>query len=113
MRKVSLNRDEGNAIYTVLNNPANPQAGLSIKEVRKINPILDKIEGAGEFVENDQGEFIKLPESFSLELKESEYTLIKDRIENSGNWVNASIVRKTILPLIEKLEESEKIEEEG
>lgn len=111
MRKLKLTREEGSAIYTVLNSPANPQSGLSIKEVRKISPVLDKLEECGEMIEDPKGEFLKLPEAFETELKESEYILIKDRIENSGNWANANFVRKVLMPLIEKLEETPKQEE--
>jgi len=112
MRKAKLTKEEAGIIYSVLNNPANPQAGLSIKEVRTISPILDKMEENGTpEVTKDGSELIRFND-MEIDLKESEYSLIKDRLTNSSGWANAVIVRRTVIPLCEKLEELEKLPDE-
>ena len=110
MRKINLTKDEAGVVYTVLNQPANPQQGLSIKEVRKLSPILDKLESAGDLETDAEGtESLRFGGAIDLELKESEYMLVKDRVENSSGWVNAMFVRKVVSPLLEKIEECEKL----
>jgi len=112
MRKITITKDESGAIYTVLNQPTNPQAGLSIKEVRKIGPIIDKIEALGVREEDAQGtEIIIFNSSSVIELKESEYNALNDRIENSSGWASAAYVRQVINPLLEKFEEAEKLDD--
>ena len=112
MRKIQITQVEGSAIYNVLNQPSNPQAGLSVAEVRKINPILDKIEKHLTEKEEDGKSFVSFDHAFELILKESEYILLKDRLINFNGWANAAFVRKVVSPLVEKFEEAEKLAED-
>lgn len=106
MRKVQLKKEEMSAVYSVLNSPANPQAGLTMREVREISPILEKLEKHSEEQSYEDGSESLSFQDGVVELKEREHTLILDRLKNSGGWANALYVRRIILPLVEKIEEA-------
>lgn len=109
MRKIKLEALEANLIYAVLNQ-GDPQHGYSIAELRKVIPILDKLEARATRNNTAEGETLTFSD-MELELKESEYSLIKQTLETSSGWT--AVQGRKVLALIEKLEETPQVKEEG
>ena len=91
MRKINLSAEEANIIFTVLNRPSNPQMGLTMQEIRKAMPILDKIEDKAEkeIVKHPDGSVAGERLAFhpvELEVEEDDFEMLKSRIDTSAGW---------------------------
>jgi hypothetical protein len=113
MRKITLTPTESKIMFDALDQ-GSPQQGLTVSEIRKALPVLDKIEESAEKrvvnTQNGPNEVLDFKETI-LELKESEYSYCLQKVENSSGWVSATFGRH-IIKLIDKLKESPIIEEE-
>lgn len=104
MRNVLLTAEEATLVFTALNQ-GNPQTGLSIPEIRAVLPILDALEARAQkhIMPNNTGEtllFVDTP----LQLKEAEYSLLLQKLENSSGWKSADVGRR-VIKLTERLKE--------
>jgi len=91
MRTINLSAEEANIVFTVLNRPADPRVGLTMQEIRKGMPILDKIEETAEkeIVKDPNGNILGERLAFhpvSLGLSEEDFEMLKGRIDNSSGW---------------------------
>lgn len=112
MRKVTLTGREIRALYDSLN-MGDPQRGLNMSDIRTRLPLFEKIESRSnkKVIQTQQGpqEILEFKDS-DLILKESEYSLCINVLENSGGWLTmeAGIIP---LKLAIKLKEVPLIEE--
>lgn len=102
MRTISLTADEANLVYLTLDQ-APPQRGLSVSDIRKVLPLMDKLEAPAKHIPVPGGERLEFVD-MELQLKESEYQLVLSKFEESAGWSNANIGRR-VIRLIDRLKE--------
>ena len=86
MRKIKLTGEQMLFLYTVVNQPSNPQMGLQMTEVRVLSPILEKITKDAVPTTMPNGtDGLKFVDA-EITLKESEFNTIVDKFEKSYGW---------------------------
>jgi hypothetical protein len=99
MRKLTLTKDEAGILHTAINQ-GDPQRGLTLREIRDAIPILDRLELHAKQV---RGIHV-FEKDVELELKESEYIFVRDKLDNSGSWISVSAGR-TVVALADRFAE--------
>lgn len=109
MRRVNLVKNEMSLLYSILN-IGGGEKGLTLKEVNDLKPLMEKVCKNAEFFMQNENEMVRFNDS-ELVMKESEWSMIKRKIEGMSGIANYEIGKK-ISDLLEKFKELPEVHEE-
>lgn len=95
MRNLKVTAEEANLVFNVVNAPTDPRKGLSTAEIRAALSLFEKCESLATKERVPQGEKLTFKDG-TLEMKESEYSLLLNKFEEFTGWTSMEQGRKVV-----------------